>query len=896
MTERRNVVAIKIHPGIGVGRVGDSPEYFVGPETPFDITAPAGGFRDGECRIKRQAALFRIYEHDADGTVHEITASATTTITWTVRIRKTAFDDPEVSLTGPGPVSVTATGIVYAELTTDASGRLILIPVQATIDLAGSSIDSRCEGYVEASVVRDGIPLPPIDSSWVVIYPPDFAPGVHPGVGAAGDLLPLWPGAPATSPALPLTDQLDRGPLTFVGLWDAGLAYGTLSVDAFAEPFRFPHDGPGSSLLNSYSSWSSDLFGAFGSSGCTTSSWLSGVAVDDATTVPTWQRGANAYLRGFLAEQSDASLRYVDWCPRITAPPEVNFYQVPQGTERAVPIRLELRNFPEATSVNASVVGQPNARLESTTWDTPVAPEDSSVPVTVWAFFRADSTTPLGEATGTIELRFDARHTVSIPLRAQVVAPTRVAVALVLDCSTSMDLPRGDRRSRLEGLKEAVNVYVDVARPGSAIAVAPFSTTELPALPARILGNGDAADEGTGGARKAVRDFVAARGTVDLTSIGAGLQSGQHELDEPAVAAFEAKALVVVTDGWQTAWPYISDVASSITDRMFAIGVGSVFDDALREIVGVSGGYVTITGPVTGTTRFDLEKYLLQAVAAIAGDTLSDPEGELAPGAVHSIPFTVSDADLRLDLIVISDRAQQLSIGVQGPTGAVWSLEELRATGRCRVTRTARVGHVELDVPFDTGAGIWLPGAWNLVVANVESPPWDGSPTHAADSALPNDRGKPAHYLAMVTTSSALRLIPSIRRFANEVVFEAAISYGGAPVLKNPLLVVDLTTPWGAMLTLPLVASGPGLFRGRLETSRLGRYRATFRARGTTFAGLPFQRERLIEEVFVSGDQLRPDPDPCACLSRLMRSTKRTRGLSGKLSYWLEKLCREQRG
>src|SRR5688572_8322018 len=150
-------MSVKIHPGIGVARVGDSPTFFIGPETPFDVVTPLGGFRDAECRIKRAAALFRIFNHEGD-TVTEITADANTTITWSVRVRRSAFDDPEVSLGGAIP-SATATnsGLAYAELQTDSQGRLLVCSVQTIVP--GGSNDSRCEGYVHASVVQNGIVL-----------------------------------------------------------------------------------------------------------------------------------------------------------------------------------------------------------------------------------------------------------------------------------------------------------------------------------------------------------------------------------------------------------------------------------------------------------------------------------------------------------------------------------------------------------------------------------------------------------------------------------------------------------------------------------------------------------------------------------------------------------------
>lgn len=67
------VAKYRIHPGIGLARVGDSRDkYFIGPEVPCNprsVTAPDGGYKDSEGRVKRQAARFRIYGYDLDGKI-----------------------------------------------------------------------------------------------------------------------------------------------------------------------------------------------------------------------------------------------------------------------------------------------------------------------------------------------------------------------------------------------------------------------------------------------------------------------------------------------------------------------------------------------------------------------------------------------------------------------------------------------------------------------------------------------------------------------------------------------------------------------------------------------------------------------------------------------------------
>src|SRR5262249_28054029 len=80
------ITSVKIYPAIGIARLGNSPtEYFVGPELPGNTTAPGGGYRDGQCRIKRQAARFRLFGDDGDTLVHEI-RGADAQISWSVHI------------------------------------------------------------------------------------------------------------------------------------------------------------------------------------------------------------------------------------------------------------------------------------------------------------------------------------------------------------------------------------------------------------------------------------------------------------------------------------------------------------------------------------------------------------------------------------------------------------------------------------------------------------------------------------------------------------------------------------------------------------------------------------------------------------------------------------------
>lgn len=83
----QEIVGYKIHPGLGIARVGNSPtEFYVGPLAPGEVPDPDGGFKDKLGRIKRQAAEFRVFGYNKDGVaVKEITADDAEII-WNVHL------------------------------------------------------------------------------------------------------------------------------------------------------------------------------------------------------------------------------------------------------------------------------------------------------------------------------------------------------------------------------------------------------------------------------------------------------------------------------------------------------------------------------------------------------------------------------------------------------------------------------------------------------------------------------------------------------------------------------------------------------------------------------------------------------------------------------------------
>lgn len=91
------IVSIRVHPGIGMARLGNSPEDFIGPEAPGQIVDPGGSggpgpmggtYRDADDNLKRQSQRFRIYGYNQEGqAVAELTADNCDFISWRVHVR-----------------------------------------------------------------------------------------------------------------------------------------------------------------------------------------------------------------------------------------------------------------------------------------------------------------------------------------------------------------------------------------------------------------------------------------------------------------------------------------------------------------------------------------------------------------------------------------------------------------------------------------------------------------------------------------------------------------------------------------------------------------------------------------------------------------------------------------
>ena len=232
MEERDTIVRAAIHPGIGIARVGDSPDaFFVGPEV-LNPVPPPDGYKDRKGFLKRQAARFRIFGYDVQNRpVKELTCDDAE-IEWSVHLANKkaawycfniALDIPEAVpvprrnasfskadrnqlIIDPGPRSIAGknkqgegykfnTGtflgnrVYLGEICTDNDGRLVFLgghglsatplPHNTAIDFANNDgwYDDISDGPITATVKLRGRSIR-VDPAWVVVAPPNYAPDV----------------------------------------------------------------------------------------------------------------------------------------------------------------------------------------------------------------------------------------------------------------------------------------------------------------------------------------------------------------------------------------------------------------------------------------------------------------------------------------------------------------------------------------------------------------------------------------------------------------------------------------------------------------------------------------------------------------------------------------------
>lgn len=461
----------------------------------------------------------------------------------------------------------------------------------------------------------------------------------------------------------------------------------------------------------------------------------------------------------------------------------------------------------------------------------------------------------------------DATYTVD--LSADVMPQEDNAVVLVLDRSGSMASPAGGGNTRSSLLKSAVNVFHILLRPSEEIGIVSFDdVTETP-LPLTT--------QGAGLGTTLTGTSLDPRG---LTAIGLGILDGTTML---AGATHTNKSLLVLTDGNQNVTPYVEDLpAGTITDRVYAIGFGlpgQVSDAVLNQITQNTGGDLIITGTLSSDfEQFMLTKYFVQVLAGVTStNVVIDPQGELAWGSKHEIPFEIADTDVSIDIIALSPVPGLMDFRVITPSGQVLDPSVAASEPNAAFKATDQVAFYRLQLPaVAADAAGSHAGTWRAVLS-LKDPndikKWLAGfhvPRQQFEGIL---RRETLPYSCIVHARSNLEFRASLQQSSLEPgtvlhvsasLTEYAVPFGGDAAVWG-----ELMRPDGSQTAVNLDAVEAGRYAADVTAAVPGIYKLRVRAQGQTSGGHPFVREKtLTASVFAGGDRPTRRPDDLVDLLR----------------------------
>ncbi len=296
---------------------------------------------------------------------------------------------------------------------------------------------------------------------------------------------------------------------------------------------------------------------------------------------------------------------------------------------------------------------------------------------------------------------------------------SEVTYEIVIDHSGSMC------GSKLENVKTAAALLVDVAEPNSAIGVVKFD--DAVTIVQSIL-------EITGQADKdAIKAKIATISCDGYTAIGDAAQTALNELQAYG-SDTDNKVVFLLSDGYSNTG---SDPLSVIPAYqaakipIFAFGYGGSVDDRLRQMAEQTGGKYYYSP----TTLADITKAFADANQQVSGSVgLGEGSSSLAPSASDSYAFTVDPSLTTLNIVVTynggaSDAlvkllnpsatevppsntatvggSTQIQFNVDNPADGVWQL-----------TFTSQTGNT-LDVTYNIAAGASDTLTYSLSLANL---------------------------------------------------------------------------------------------------------------------------------------------------------------------------------
>jgi Lysyl oxidase/von Willebrand factor type A domain len=549
------------------------------------------------------------------------------------------------------------------------------------------------------------------------------------------------------------------------------------------------------------------------------------------------------------------------------ATPSIDFNDVPERetTVRAVTLRVT-----GCREVHFEIIDGPK-RLTgplTTTFGTP-AGISASVPHThrpdkrsayLWISFSGTADGDV--ATGQVTVKCtETNEQWIVPIHTNTVKRKTVAVELVLDKSGSMTFNSGFTipflDTRIKVLHYAALPLTDVIQEANGIGVCSFDQNAYPVVPVTVAGP-LIFGAGRNNAKTAILNHQP--NPMGTTAIGDGVVQGMNDL--AAAGIYDVKAMIVLTDGFDTDHLAVSEVAGLLNNtHVFAIGLGNeanIKPAALDALTNSTGGYLLLSGNMNNDDQFLLNKYFLQILAGITNtDIATDPEGTLHPGDEHIIPFNINEADITSDIVLLSPAPGLIEFLLKTPGGDI--IHPAMAGTVAGVQFSGGINsafyRITFPVPLGTAGGAGE-GQWQAILRMKAGQHPGNYYTHIDRSG--QSFGS-IRYSLNVYSYSNLKM--SARAFQNsyqpgaEITIRAVLAQYGLPLDDVYSINAEIKYPDNTVNTVALTKAAAGIFECSFKAGMQGVYKIHLVAQGRTLRGRLFTREQLLTaSVYQGGD------------------------------------------
>jgi hypothetical protein len=267
----------------------------------------------------------------------------------------------------------------------------------------------------------------------------------------------------------------------------------------------------------------------------------------------------------------------------------------------------------------------------------------------------------------------------------------------------------------------------------------------------------------------------------------------------------------------------------------------------------MTGGYTLVTGDLDDAGEYTIASFFSKILAQINGDdVILDPSYRLRPGHPHEHPIKITEADKRLDIILMRPPNALFDVGIVTPSGV-----ELppSAAGLSALNGT-RVDRYRLTLPTDTDAGgRQHAGKWRVRVSmeNQAFKDYLGS-LEGDEYDLENLQTHGIRYAVQAHAKSNLRIEARLYQDGMEtgsiMFLRAVVTQNGQPVKSEATkLEATVVQPDGIVDIERFTLKKPGLWEAQFQCKIPGVYKVQIVARGRSAAGCKYRREQLLTGV-----------------------------------------------